>query len=446
MNIFTERVIKVQKRMRENSLLFVPAAKSKARNRDTHYRYRAHSDTLYLVGVNEDELSLIITQDALYIFARTADPERERWTGKVKGHEFFLELFSQAPFAVAVLPATDWPKKFSELVLGKTVLYYDFGVDREIDSKILAQLADEPRSARKGIYTPRTITRASEILSELRLIKDAHDIAQMRCAAAISARAHNAAMDFIVSAKKELSEYEVKALIEHEFMRQGADQLAYPSIVAAAENATILHYEGSSHAAKPGEFILIDAGAEWQGYASDITRTTPVGGFSVASGIKRELYQWVRKAQRAAIASVKPGTTINEVHQVAVDTLVEGLLELKLLARVPDRSSGKEDRRTLVSLKSRDEVAEHEYHTLFYMHRTSHFLGLDVHDVGDYFIEGKSRPLEAGMVLTVEPGLYFPPEYDFLPPEVRGIGIRIEDDVLVTDQGHEVLTADCRQA
>lgn len=446
MTVFAERVLRVQQSMREQALLFVPAAKIRVRNRDTHYRYRAHSDTLYLTGVNEEELSLIITNDALYIFALQAEPERERWTGKVKGHAYFLDLFAKAPFKLEIAAAHEWPPKLAELSRGCKVLYYDFGSDAELDSRVFAQIADSPQFARKGIYAPRSVTRAYELIAPLRLIKDDHDIAQMRKAAALSASAHNTAIDFISSATRPLSEFELKALIEHEFMRQGADQLAYPSIVAAGENATILHYEQSSHTAKVGDFVLIDAGAEYHGYASDITRTTPVGGFSAATEIQRDLHALVHRAQRAAIAIAKPGTTIEEVHQTAVDTLVEGLLALGLFRRVPDRSSGEEDIRSLISLKSKEEVAEHDYHTLFYMHRTSHFLGLDVHDVGDYHQEGKSRSLQKGMVITIEPGLYFPPEYDFLPNDVRGIGIRIEDDILITDTGYEVLTAACRIA
>ncbi|HNE20629.1 MAG TPA: aminopeptidase P N-terminal domain-containing protein [Turneriella sp.] len=444
MTIFAERVKRLQQHMQPNSLLFMPAASGRIRNRDTQYRYRAHSDTLYLTGVNEEELSLFVTGDALHICARTSDPERERWTGKVRGHEFFLERFADAPFSVTVSAANDWQKKLAELARGRQVLYYDFGVDAEGDTRVLAQLAEMAQYARKGIYAPRTITRAYDVLAPLRLIKDNHDIAVMRRAAAISAAAHNAAQDYIVSARGEVSEYAVKALIEHEFMRQGADQLAYPSIVAAGANATVLHYEGTADRAQPGDFILIDAGAELEGYASDITRTTPVGGFSRASAVRRDLYDVVLAAQKAAIAHSRPGNTIEAVHQKAVDVLCDGLLRLGLFERVPDRSAGNEDRNRLVSLKSREQVAEHDYHTYFYMHRTSHFLGLDVHDVGDYHIAGKSRMLEPGMVITVEPGLYFPPEYDFLAPEVRGIGIRIEDDVLITSDGNEILTVSCR--
>jgi Xaa-Pro aminopeptidase len=442
--IFAERVQRVQQRMHENSLLFVPAANARIRNRDTHYRYRAYSDTLYLTGVNEEELSLFITNDALHICARTSDPERERWTGKVRGHVFFAERFANAPFVVTVSAATDWERKLAELSWGREILYYDFGVDAETDRKVLAQLAELPQFARKGIYAPRTITRASQVLAPLRLIKDSHDLACMRRAAEISAAAHNVVQDFLTSVARAVTEYEVKAMIEHEFMRQGADELAYPSIVAAGANATVLHYEGTTGRAEVGEFMLIDAGAEYEGYASDITRTTVVGGFSAAAGIRRELYDVVLSAQKAAIECARPGKTIDAVHERAVDILCDGLLHLGCFNRVPDRSSGSEDRNRLISLKSREAIAEYHYHTLFYMHRTSHFLGLDVHDVGDYHIAGKSRMLEPGMVITVEPGLYFPPEYDFLAPEVRGIGIRIEDDVLITSAGNEILTAACR--
>lgn len=436
--------MRVQKNMQDNSLLFVPAGRPRLRNRDTHYRYRAHSDTLYLTGVNEEELFLFITNDALHICARTSDPERERWTGRVRGHDFFLELFSGSPCAVTVSAASEWERKLAELCRGRQVLYYDFGLEADTDHRVLAQMAELSQYARKGIYAPRTITRACEIIAPLRLLKDEHDLASMRRAAVISAAAHNAAQDFIGAAKAVVSEYEIKALIEHEFMRQGADQLAYPSIVAAGANATVLHYEGTADRAQPGHFILIDAGAEVEGYASDITRTTPVGGFTAANGRQRELYDLVLAAQKAAIEEARPGNTIEAVHQKAVDILCEGLLRLGLFERVPDRSAGSEGHNRLISLKSREQVAEHDYHSIFYMHRTSHYLGLDVHDVGDYHIAGKSRILEPGMVITVEPGLYFPPEYDFLDPGWRGIGIRIEDDVLVTAAGNEVLTAACR--
>lgn len=443
MEIFRARLARVQAMMDPDGILVVPSAPPAIRNRDTHYSYRAHSDTIYLAGVNEEELSLIILKDAVHVFAQVRDPERERWVGRVRGHEFYLERFGRHTSAAHEPGAFE--KKFSELIQGKKILYYDFGQYPELDRVLFKALNDAANYSRRGITAPRVISRASEILHACRLKKDAFDLDNMRAAAKISSAAHNRAQDLIEQAPGSLSEFEVKALIEHEFMRSGADRLAYPSIVAAGANATVLHYEGTDGMAKQGDFILIDAGAELNGYASDITRTTLVGGKARGSALQKELYEITLAAQRAAIGKTRTGATIDDVHHAAIDVLAQGLLDTGFFEKVPLRKKGeKPDPATLTRLSSLDEVKELEYYNLFYMHRTSHYLGLDVHDVGDYFVSGKSRPLEPGMVITVEPGLYFPEEYDFIRPEARGIGIRIEDDVLVTDSGNEVLTSACR--
>lgn len=446
MSIFIERVRRLQNAMAQNSLLLILAAKPAVRNRDTHYRYRAHSDTLYLTGVNEEGLTLALTPEKLFVFAAQHDNERERWTGKVCGHDFFRERFNEKNFEVEVLDTKEWLTKFIDIARGKEVLYYDFGVDFDRDKKVFSALSENPQFARKGVYTPRTIMRASTLLSEQRLIKDAGDLTRLRQAARISSHAHNRTKEFIESASDVLSEFAVKAFIEHEFMASGADELAYPSIVAAGANATVLHYEGAKGRASSGEFFLIDAAAEFEGYASDITRTTAVGGIDKVPAFARSMHALVKQAQNDAIAASLAGATIDAVHSAAVEVLSRGLYEAGFFNRVPLRNNetNKFVAAEMTRVSSVEEAIEKKYYELFYMHRTSHFMGLDVHDVGDYFVDGKSRALEAGMVITVEPGLYFPPEYDFLLPEARGVGIRIEDDVLVTAEGNEILTAECR--
>lgn len=445
MPIYGNRIQRLQKRMQPDSILLIPAAPAAIRNHDTHFPYRGHSNTLYLTGVNEEELALVITPQTVHFFAQTRNPERERWVGKVRGHDFLCEQLAAPGLDIFSHDAADFKKVSGDLFKGCKILYYDFGVYADLDRHFLTTLNDMANLSRRGAVAPRTIIRAAEILHECRLFKDDADLAAMRRAATISSAAHNLVGDFIAGAASPLHEYEIKAMLEREFMHAGADRLAYPSIVAAGENATVLHYEGSSGRAAPGDFVLIDAGCEVDGYASDITRTTAVGGWGKAIGLKRELYDLVLEAQRAAIGKTKTGVSVDEVHHAAVHVLTEGLFRLGLFNNVPLRRQGEKPLTgQLTKVASIEQAIELEYYNLFYMHRTSHYLGLDVHDVGDYFVHGKSRSLEPGMVITVEPGLYFPPEYDFLSAGVRGIGIRIEDDVLVTEKGNEVLTSACR--
>lgn len=445
MQIFNDRIARVQQKMQSGALLVLAAAPHAIRNRDTHFPYRGYSDTLYLTGINEEELALIITNETLFIFAQTRDPERERWVGKVCGHEFFRERFADAPFKTEIFEARQFERQFAELAKGRDLLYFDFGLQGDLDRRLFAVLHEMALYSRKGERGPRQIIRASEIIHELRLFKDAHDIDYMRKAAAISSAAHNIAMTRIESADAAVSEYEIKALIEQAFMAGGAERLAYPSIVAAGVNATILHYERTQSEARLGDFVLIDAGAECEGYASDITRTTAAGGWKKASKVQKDLYDLVLASQKAAIAATQSGTAIEAVHTAACDVLSAGLFEMGFFKQVPayKKVDGKSDN-SLVHVATLEEVREGEYLKHFYMHRTSHYLGLDVHDVGEYYEHGKSRNLQPGMVITVEPGLYFPAEYEFIPAEARGIGIRIEDDVLVSHQGNEVLTAACR--
>ncbi len=447
MDIFRDRIKRVQGRMAPDSIMVLPAAPAKVRNRDTHFPYRAHSDMIYLAGVNEEELSLVLTNDAVHVFAQVRNPERERWVGRVNGHEFYLHRLGNAgDLKVFAYADGEFEKQTAELLKGRKTLYYDFGENTDLDRRLFKTLNELTLSSRRGVTSPQAVVRASTILNECRLFKDVHDLENMRRAAAISAAAHNRAQDAIAAAGKDgISEFDVKALIEQEFMKAGADRLAYPSIVAAGANATVLHYEGTAGRANPGDFILIDAGCEVQGYASDITRTTISGGRGAGSALQRDLYDLVLAAQKASIEKTRTGISVEEVHQAAIDILASGLLGMGFFEKVPLRAKdGKVDPKQMTRLTSLAEVKELEYYNLFYMHRTSHYLGLDVHDVGEYYKDGKSRALEPGMVITVEPGLYFPEEYDFVRKEALGIGIRIEDDVLVTAAGNEVLTSACR--
>jgi Xaa-Pro aminopeptidase len=386
MNIFCERVVRVRQKLGPDSVMLIPNAPAKIRNRDTHYPYRAHSDIIYLTGVNEEELSVVLTPDELHIFAQVRDPARERWVGKVKGHEFFLERFNHLDGKVILHESRGFRKSFDEIVKGKKTLYYDFGGDFRLDNEIFGILNDVASNPRKGAFAPRQVIRAAEILNELRLFKDVHDLESMRIAARISAIAHNAVTEKIGNSGR-VSEFEIKALIEHEFMRQGADRLAYPSIVAGGANATVLHYEGTGGGAETGEFMLIDAGAEYSGYASDITRTTIVGGRNKSSQLKRDLYDLVKHAQTQAIAKSMTGETIHAVHEAAIDVLATGLMEMGFFKNVPlrhkDKVTGNIEEvkeRTLTSVDSLDQIRELEYFNLFYMHKTSHYLGLDGHD------------------------------------------------------------------
>lgn len=443
MDVFVDRLSRVRAQMAEESILFIPAQAPCIRNHDTNYPYRASSDILYLTGVNEEELSILLTHEEVHIFALGRDAERERWMGPVKGHEFYRNLFSSLK-KVFIHEPKDLEKNLQTLLVSKKLLYFNFGADAVSDALVFKTLNGIRQKARRGVLAPQTITRSSLLLEECRLFKDVYDLECMRKAAAISSNAHNKVIEYIESRKTSASEFTLKALIEHEFMVAGADRLAYPSIVAAGKNATILHYEATQSVAELGDFVLIDAGCEYKGYASDITRTTLVGGNG--SALKKDIYALVLEAQRVAIQKSVAGNSIESVHESAVDILSRGLLGLGFFKSVPLRTKDKEeDAKTLVDVTSLDEIKEREYYNLFYMHRTSHYMGLDVHDVGNYFVEGKSRALQKGMVITVEPGLYFPVEYSFIRDEAHGIGVRIEDDVLILDQGNEVLTAQCRK-
>ncbi len=395
----------------------IPTAGERLRNRDTHYPYRYDSHFYYLTGFPEPEAALVIVAGAeprSLLFCREKNPERETWDGFRFGPDGARERFG----VDESYPIAELDGKLAELLGDQPALYYPVGADPEWDARAMAWLNAVRAKARAGVGAPERVQDVRALVDEMRLVKDSHELGVMRRAASISAAAHRRA---IRAARPGRFEYELEAELLHEFRRCGARFPAYSPIVAGGANACVLHYVSNDDRLRDGELVLIDAGCELAGYASDITRSFPVGPrFSAA---QRAVYELVLAAQAAAIDRVRAGNAWNEPHDAAVRVLAQGMLDLKLL-------SG-----------SLDEVLEKETYKRFYMHRTGHWLGLDVHDAGDYKRAGKWRSFAPGMVLTVEPGIYIRAAEE-VPEALRGIGIRIEDDALVTETGCELLTAE----
>jgi Xaa-Pro aminopeptidase len=399
----------------QRGVAVIPTAPERVRNRDTHYPYRYDSHFYYLTGFPEPEAVLVLVagdKPRSLLFCREKDAERETWDGFRFGPVGAQERFGfDEAHPIAALDA-----QLADLLADQPALYYPVGADAHWDARAMAWLNAVRAKARAGVAAPERVQDLRSLVDEMRLVKDAHELEVMRQAASISAGAHRRAMR---AARPGRFEYELEAELLYEFRRRGAQFPAYWPIVAGGANACVLHYVSNDDTLREGELVLIDAGCELGGYASDITRTFPVGArFSPA---QRDLYEIVLAAQAAAIAKVRAGNAWNEPHDAAVRVLAQAMLDLKLL-------SG-----------SLDEALEKETYKRFYMHRTGHWLGLDVHDAGDYKRDGKWRSLVAGMVLTVEPGLYVRAADD-VPQALRGIGIRIEDDALVTADGCEILT------
>jgi Xaa-Pro aminopeptidase len=397
-----------------DGVALVPTAPERVRNRDSHYPYRFDSHFYYLTGFTEPEAAVVLARGKSILFCRERNEEREIWDGFRYGPEAARERFGfDEAYPIA---------KLDEQVIGllenQRALYYPMGADLEWDSRAMGWLNAVRAKARAGVAAPESLRDVRGVVDDMRLVKDAHEQAVMRRAARIAAAAHRRAMQRTRAGR---TEYEVEAELLYEFRRNGAQFPAYSPIVAGGPNACVLHYVANDAMLRDGDLLLIDAGCELDGYASDITRTFPVNGrFSAA---QREVYEIVLSAQRAALETVRAGGAWNEPHDAAVKTLAQGMIDLGLV------SGGM------------DEVLEKETYKRFYMHRTGHWLGLDVHDAGDYKRAGEWRVLAPGMVLTVEPGIYIRAADD-VPQRLRNIGVRIEDDVLVTDLGYEVLTAE----
>ncbi len=395
----------------------VPTAPEKIRNRDTHYPYRYDSYFYYLTGFAEPDAALVLVggkEPKTLLFCRERNQEREIWDGFRHGPQAARERFG---FDEAH-PIESLDEALAAMLENQPALLYTVGADPDWDARAMKWLNAVRARARAGISAPDRIQEVRAFLDEMRLVKDAHELDIMRRSARIAASAHRRAMQ---RTRPGRNEYEIEAELLHEFRRSGAQFPAYWPIVAGGANACVLHYVSNDAPLHDGDLLLIDAGCELDGYASDITRTFPVNGRF--AGAQREVYEVVLAAQLAAIDKVRPGNGWNEPHDAAVRVLAQGMIDLKLLPG------------------SLDKVLESESYKRFYMHRTGHWLGLDVHDAGEYKRDGKWRALEPGMTLTVEPGLYIRPSED-VPRALRNIGVRIEDDVLVTQAGCEVLTAE----
>ena len=399
-------------------LLLVPTSHERARNADAHYDYRWDSYFYYLTGFREPEAVIAITlgkKPRHILFCREKNLEREIWDGFRFGPAMAKEVFG---FDEAY-PITELEARIPELMTNCDVVHTPLGADAEWDQSISRWLNAVRAKIRTGVTAPVELKDARHTLNAMRLIKDEVEIGIMARAGKISSDAHVRAMRL---AKPGMFEYQVEAELLHEFIRNGARQPAYGSIVAAGANACVLHYRENSAPLRKGDMMLIDAGCELESYAADITRTFPIA--SKFSGPQRDIYELVLEAQLACIKAVKPGAPFGKYHEVAVNVLAQGLIDLKLCKG------------------SLAKVIETESYKQFYMHRAGHWLGLDVHDAGDYKRNGKWVALEAGMVLTVEPGLYIRPA-DNVPKHFWDIGVRIEDDVLVTKSGNRVLTESC---
>ena len=403
---------------REGAAAVIPAGSPRFRNNDAEYRFRPQSDFLYLTGFDEPDAILVLapkrSAGRSVLFLREKERDKEIWSGRRLGTLAALDVLGvDQAFAIE-----DFLTQLPELLQGHERIVYRSGEDEARDRDMIKVVTELRGRTRREVLAPFEWLDPRASLHEQRLRKSAAELELMRKAARWSAEAHQAAMRAVAPG---VNEAEIDALIDYTFRKNGCTGAAYTNIVAGGANATILHYVMNDQPLRDGDLLLIDAGAEWDYYASDVTRTVPVNGrFSEEQGA---LYRIVLMAQKRAIETVAPGRTNADVHEAALDVIVDGLLELGLLQG------------------SREAVLEEESYHRFFMHRTGHWLGLDVHDCGEYYIDGEPRPLEAGMVITVEPGLYIAADEETVEVRWRGIGVRIEDDVHVTADGYEVLTA-----
>jgi len=400
------------------TIAILPAARQVVRSRDTHFPFRQDSDFWYLTGFPESDAVLVMipgrSPAQVILFCHEPDPKTALWEGERIGPERAVSEFG---FDDA-FPLSDIDDILPGLMEGREHVYFTFGVHRDIDQKILALMAHLREHAGALLHVPSDLVDLGRLIHEMRLIKDPGELDLMRSAAEISVEAHKAAMR---AARSGVYEYQLEAELNYVFARAGARSPAYPAIVGSGENACILHYSANDKCLRDGELVLIDAGCEYQMYASDITRTFPVSG--VFSGPQRDLYEVVLRAQEAAINALAPGRSWQDSYIASVAVITEGLLELGILQG------------------ELNELIETAACQRYYMHRVGHWLGLDVHDVGDYQEAGRWRNLAPGMVTTVEPGIYIPSSCAEVAEQWRGLGIRIEDDVVLTETGVELLTS-----
>ena len=415
---YTRRRKQLMQLMGPGSIAIIPAAPEKIRNADTHYPYRQDSDFRYLTGFPEPEAVAVLIPGRKHgefvLFCRERDPLMETWNGRRAGQRGAVDEYG----ADDAFPIADIDEILPGMLEQVDRVFYTMGNHPEFDQRLIGWVNHLRAQVRTGTHTPAEFVSLEHLLHDMRLVKSRAEIATMRRAAQISAGAHKRAMR---ACRPGLNEYEIEAEVLHEFHRNGGVP-AYTSIVGGGANACILHYVENNAPLSDGDLLLIDAGTELNGYASDITRTFPVGG--TYSDAQRAIYDVVLKAQLAAIEQVRAGNHWNDPHDAAVKALTQGLVKLGLLkGSVP-------------------QLIRDGAYRKFYMHRTGHWIGMDVHDVGDYKIDDQWRVLEPGMVLTIEPGLYIAPGTKGVAKKWWGIGIRIEDDVLVTRGEPDVLSAD----
>lgn len=410
------RRAELMRRVGKNAVVIVPAAHEVIRARDTHYRFRQNSDFAYLTGFQEPESIAVLApgrgDGEFVLFVRPKDKEREIWNGRRAGPEGARKHYG----ADQAFTLEEFDTKLPGLLAGREVLHYTLGEFPEMDARIAALVRHLREVSRRGAAAPTTIVALENTLHEMRLFKRPAEIELMRKAAEVSARAHVRAMQATKAGKYE---WQIAAEIHSEFDANDM-QPGYGSIVGGGDNACILHYVENDARLRDGDLLLIDAGGELQGYTADITRTFPVNG--KFSPEQKAVYEVVLEAQKAALRQIKPGNSSGKPHEAATRTLTEGMVELGLLKGDVDK------------------LIKAEKHRQFYMHGTGHWLGMDVHDVGRYKLSNRYRPFEPGMVTTVEPGLYIAPGTKGVNKKFWGIGIRIEDDVLITKAGHEILT------
>ncbi len=414
---FARRRKALMAQMVPNSIAILPAAAVAIRNRDVEHVYRQDSDFQYLSGFAEPEAVIALIPGREHgeyvLFCRERNPERELWDGLRAGQEGAVREFG----ADDAFPISDIDDILPGLIEGRDRVYSSIGSHPEFDRHLMEWINSIRSKARLGAQPPNEFEALDHLLHDMRLYKSAAEVKVMRHAADISARAHVRAMQ---ACRAGLHEYSLEAELDYEFRKGGAKMPAYGSIVAAGRNACILHYQHNDALLRDGDLVLIDAGCEIDCYASDITRTFPVSGrFSPE---QKAIYELVLEAQQAAFAAIGPDKHWNQAHEATVQVITRGLVRLGLLKGEVD------------------ELIARDAHRAFYMHRAGHWLGLDVHDVGEYKVGGEWRVLEPGMTLTVEPGIYIAPDNLSVAKKWRGIGVRIEDDVVVTKKGCEILT------
>ena len=417
--IFLERRSQLAEKVLEDSAIIISSASVKSRISDTDYAYRQDSNFYYLSGYEEPESLLLIRpnhdKEKFVMFCRERDPLREQWDGFRTGQEGVIEEYGAD--AAHSINAID--QMMPSLLDGVKNIYFSMSAPCGVDLKISDWIEDIRKNTRAGAEPPQNLLSLDSILHEMRLIKESDEMDLMKKAANITTEAHIRAMQ---SVRPGMYEYQLEAEYLYAFNKNGARSPAYNSIVGGGNNSCILHYVENNAELQDGDLVLVDAGCEYQYYASDVTRTFPVNG--KFSPEQREIYSIVLEAHKQSMEQAKPGNKWNLMHEKSVEVIVEGLLSIGLLQG------------------SRDEIIDKGEYSKFYMHRIGHWLGMDVHDVGSYKQDGDWRPLEEGMVMTVEPGIYILDSMEGVDDKWKGIGVRIEDDIAITDSGFEILTPD----